>query len=202
MAKERSNTARALVKKWNLPVEHALYRKTGDWYHQLERFPGALLDENGYVIFESEAEYRSCPELKIRQDVGCPDGISKIPGYTSVVVSGRQAEITYEKVTFREGDRSDVRQSKIERSRAARKACIEAHGLTCVACGLNFGAAYGSLGNGFIHVHHIEPVSGGERDVDPVKDLVPLCPNCHAMVHRKEPPLSIQELKIILGKNA
>jgi 5-methylcytosine-specific restriction enzyme A len=48
--------------------------------------------------------------------------------------------------------------------------------------------------------NHLNPVSGarGEREVDPIKDLRPICPNCHAVVHLQNPPLSITELKRML----
>lgn len=56
---------------------------------------------------------------------------------------------------------------------------------------------YGEIGRGFIHVHHKVPLSsiGKEYELDPIKDLVPVCPNCHAMLHRKEPPYDVNDLK-------
>lgn len=202
MARTRTNTARSLAKFWKLDVRHALYRQTGDWYHQLERFPGALLDENGYVIFETQEAYRSCPALRIRQDVVVPGGISKIPGYTIGSENSVEPSSTYERAIYTEGARQDVVQTQIERSGAARNVCIAAHGTTCAACGFNFGAVYGAIGEGFIHVHHCNPVSFGVRDVDPINDMRPLCPNCHAMVHRENPPISIMALKKIIASKA
>ena len=196
MASNRTNTARALVKRWQLDVAHALYRETGDWYHQLERFPGALLDKSGFVIFETEDAYTNCPHLKIRQDVSVPNQITSIPGYT-LAVDQHPNVTSYEKATFNEGARRDIIQSVVERDPAARAACIAIHGLSCAACGFNFGTVFGSLGEGFIHVHHCNPVSGGPMEVDPSKDMVPLCPNCHAMVHRREPILSLEEIKML-----
>ncbi|MDB9470225.1 hypothetical protein PN480_18680 [Dolichospermum circinale CS-1225] len=38
-----------------------------------------------------------------------------------------------------------------------------------------------------------------EYEVDPIKDLRPVCPNCHAMIHRRLPPLSIDEIKSIIS---
>jgi 5-methylcytosine-specific restriction protein A len=72
--------------------------------------------------------------------------------------------------------------------------------LSCI-CGFDFEARYGEFGKGFIQVHHIVPVSEiGERYVvDPKSDLVPVCPNCHAMIHRRHPPLSIGELREIIS---
>ena len=202
MAATRTNTARSLAKLWKPDVRHALYRQTGDWYHQLERFPGALLDESGYVIFETQEAYRSCPALRIRQDVAVPGGISTIPGYTLGSNSEIVPSSTYERATYAEGARRDVVQTLIERSGAARDACIAAHGTTCAACGFNFGDVYGAIGKGFIHVHHCNPVSLGVRNVDPINEMRPLCPNCHAMVHRQNPPISIDELKKLIASKA
>lgn len=84
-----------------------------------------------------------------------------------------------------------------ERSAEAREQCIQHHGCTCSVCRIDFGVAYGELGRGYIHVHHLTPLAtiGEQYVVDPVHDLRPICPNCHAMLHRREPPLSISELQ-------
>lgn len=98
---------------------------------------------------------------------------------------------------FAEGRRLDVTLSAYERDPAARAACIAAHGPACAVCGLDFGKRYGEPGKGYIHVHHLVPISyvGKTYAVDPVADLRPVCPNCHAMLHRKSPPLTIAALK-------
>ena len=87
-----------------------------------------------------------------------------------------------------------------ERSPKNRKDCIAYHGLDCKVCGMNFKDIYGELGENFIHVHHIVPLSEMENSykLNPREDLVPLCPNCHAMVHRHDPVLLPDELKEIL----
>lgn len=68
---------------------------------------------------------------------------------------------------------------------------------------MNFDEVYGELGKGFIHVHHLLPVAqlGKQYEVDPIADLRPVCPNCHAMLHRRNPPLSINELKETVHNN-
>lgn len=102
-----------------------------------------------------------------------------------------------------EGARYEIRSTAIERSPAARAACIEHHGVGCYVCGFDFFQKYGELGEGYIHVHHKTEIStrSGPYQVDPVRDLVPLCPNCHAMVHRKRPALDVDELKRILDSH-
>ena len=74
---------------------------------------------------------------------------------------------------------------------------MQHYGYDCAVCDFNFGELFRELGEGFIHVHHLKPLAeiGDEYYLDPIKDLRPVCPNCHAMLHRKRPPLSIEELK-------
>ena len=71
-----------------------------------------------------------------------------------------------------------------------------------MACGFNFEKVYGEYGKGYIHVHHVKPVAtSGVRAVNPREDLVVLCANCHAMVHRKKNKvLSLEELKALIQK--
>lgn len=106
-------------------------------------------------------------------------------------------------VVLVEGEESDIVLTKYERSKAARDQCVLHHGCSCAVCGFDFESVYGELGRGFIHIHHINPISerGEEYEVDPIRDLVPLCPNCHAMTHRRIPPVSVAELRaLFLGK--
>ena len=101
---------------------------------------------------------------------------------------------------YMEGAVQRVTVNRYERDRAARRACIEHYGARCRVCDLDFGARYGSVGEGYIHVHHISPISkiGANYEVDPVKDLRPICPNCHAMVHRRQPPFALDDLRSML----
>ncbi len=71
------------------------------------------------------------------------------------------------------------------------------HGFNCAVCSVNFEARYGELGKGLIHVHHLNPLAliDGEYELDPVADLKPVCPDCHAMLHRPEQLLSIEQLR-------
>ena len=101
-----------------------------------------------------------------------------------------------------EGAKSKVTVNVYERDPRARLACIKEHGVICKGCGFDFETTYGELGKGFIHVHHVIPLStvGDNYILDPIKDLIPLCPNCHAMVHRGNKLLSIDELKMLILK--
>ncbi|HEV8084960.1 MAG TPA: HNH endonuclease [Chitinophagaceae bacterium] len=109
-----------------------------------------------------------------------------------------------EQLFLKEGKVIEVSVNKYERNQRARIECIEALGNKCYACDFDFEQTYGDIAKGFIHVHHIRPLSEikEEYHVDPKKDLVPLCPNCHAVVHLTKPELTITELKDKLKKNS
>jgi len=102
---------------------------------------------------------------------------------------------------FPEGAVSQVLVNKYERDPRNRQEAIAIHGKSCKACGFNFQDKYGHLGDEYIIVHHVVPVSqmGNGYRVDPARDLITLCANCHAMVHREDPPLSVEKLKQILA---
>lgn len=104
--------------------------------------------------------------------------------------------------TYLEGAMKRVPVNAYERNPKARRACLRHHGTNCSVCGFSFEERYGEIGAGYIHVHHLKPLAqaGGEYELDPVEDLRPVCPNCHAMLHKKKPPYGIEELKEILGR--
>ncbi len=106
--------------------------------------------------------------------------------------------------TLVEGAKKVVIVNAYERNQEARQKCIDYWGCDCQACGVNFSKRYGDdIGADFIHVHHIKPLAeiGEEYEVDPIADLIPLCPNCHAMVHRDDPVMEVTELKSRLALN-
>ena len=103
-----------------------------------------------------------------------------------------------------EGARTRIVVNKYERSPANRTACILAHGIACKVCGFQFGERYGEIGDGYIEVHHLTPVSlmDGGAPVNPVTDLVPVCANCHAMLHRHSPPLGVDDVRARIHQRA
>jgi 5-methylcytosine-specific restriction protein A len=107
-------------------------------------------------------------------------------------------------VVYPEGARRQIRVNAYERNAKAREACLTHHGVNCRICGLDFASRYGAIGRGFIHVHHLIPVSAvaDGYNVDPITDLIPVCPKCHAMLHRQEPPLEPGELKKLMEREA
>lgn len=103
---------------------------------------------------------------------------------------------------FYEGLKKIVTVNSYERNSKARELCVKYWKAICAVCDFDFEKTYGKIGKGFIHVHHLTPVAqiGKTYQVDPIKDLIPVCPNCHSIIHKKEPPFSIEKMKKILRK--
>lgn len=101
---------------------------------------------------------------------------------------------------FTEGKKSKISVSIYERNAKARKVCLDHYGYNCTVCDFNFEKKYGDIGKNYIHVHHLIELSSlsQEYKVDPVKDLRPVCANCHAMLHQRRPAYSIEEMRKIL----
>lgn len=99
-----------------------------------------------------------------------------------------------------EGGVSQVTINQYERNLQARRRCIAYHGTSCYVCGFNFGQVYGTKAEGFIHVHHLTPLSKvkAEYKVNPIEDLRPVCPNCHAMIHLGGETRDIEDVKALL----
>lgn len=104
--------------------------------------------------------------------------------------------------SFLEGGKRQITVNAYERNPKARQECIAHHGTTCVVCGFNFADVYGLVGEGFIHVHHLKQLAeiGAQYEVNPVSDLHPVCPNCHAIIHRRNPPYLLEEVRVFLKK--
>jgi 5-methylcytosine-specific restriction enzyme A len=160
-----------------LPVEDGL--AVSDLKVALPDIPWDRLQPSGVLVpqsFESELE-----NLWSEQVAGTP---YRQPG-------------EYVPDTFEEGALTRVAVNRYERDRAARAACIAHHGTVCAVCGFDFERTCGKLGRDFIHVHHLREIStlGAGYKIDPVKEMRPLCANCHAMVHRERPLLTPKQLK-------
>ncbi|MDZ4262526.1 MAG: winged helix-turn-helix domain-containing protein [Pseudomonadota bacterium] len=146
------------------------------------------LNEYGYLA-DSQ---RGCWKLSSK-------GIEKAKS----IATGKIAHIPYPDEVqgdIVEGVKKNVSVNTYERNSEARQKCIDHYGYSCTVCGLSFVEKYGERGRNFIHVHHIVPISsiGEEYVVNPINDLRPVCPNCHAVIHRTDPPCGIEEITYII----
>ncbi len=126
--------------------------------------------------------------------------LSKIKDY---VLSLPDVNGDFESHSMIEGKKKVRFSAYYERLPINRAKAIQAHGLSCEACRFNFENTYGDHGKDYIHVHHNKPISeSGPIRPNPATDMSVLCPNCHAMVHRKKNhTLSVEELKAIIAEH-
>ena len=161
------------------------------------------LSENPSLTFEVETlTYESSIEhglLNEQEEALVRFAVTSIASVLPIkLVSFRHAD---EVLGYPEGAVSQVLVNRYERDPRNRREAISIHGKSCLACGFNFHDRYGELGDEYIVVHHTVPISqmGTDYVVNPAKDLVTLCANCHAMVHRLDPPISVEDLRKILS---
>ena len=187
---------KAVAKAWKLEVKQARYSEWGNWYSMLTVFPAALVDRSGYLLVENEIALQQ-DGIRVTKQINVPSGIASLPSYIRMLPDIPEEVVCRADRAFIEGNAVKVLVNRYERDSRARKRCIEHYGAVCAACYTNLAALYGEDLQGFIHVHHIVPLSdiGMEYEVDAVADLRPLCPNCHAVVHRFNPPLSVEQVQ-------
>ena len=116
------------------------------------------------------------------------------------LLEGFQKVFTQAENELSEGKIDSLLITRYERNPLARQLCIQHYGTSCTVCEFSFGDYYGEEFENYIHVHHIKPISsrGGQYRIDPIRDLRPICPSCHAVIHSKTPPLSITSLRKII----
>ena len=98
--------------------------------------------------------------------------------------------------TYIVGSVQQILVNRYERDPKARDECIRHYGTICVVCKFDFVAKYRPVMKDFIHVHHLKQISkvGAGYEVDPIRDLRPVCPNCHAVAHHRGEPYSLEEV--------
>jgi len=167
-----------------------------------------ILTVNGKATAAAEAVERDWESLEIEADTKFtqPRNVnargnalaSSVLGVLSLFAACSEVDDTH---GDEEGMPIEARSIRYERSRANRIRCLNFHGYDCFVCGFNFEQVYGSLGHGFVEVHHCFTVADmppGYRP-DPATEMVPLCANCHRMAHRSKPPIAPQDLREAIG---
>jgi len=217
-------TAKKIEKIVKTGALHVLYREDGGWYHHLKRFPGALFDYNGYVLFETKEDYENNSSLIHRQDLNVKNGISSLLDYRKYsieeikqieslnstqnkldtseqklfkIVQSDLDSINEENSNSFEGGSKKRLVSYYERNPKLRAKAIQIHGTTCKVCQFNFKDNYGIHGEDYIEVHHLVPIHTlvTATKINPETDMIVVCANCHRMIHRnKYKPFSIEEL--------
>jgi 5-methylcytosine-specific restriction enzyme A len=188
-------SGRRLNERWGVHAQHALYGKNGTWYHRLTRFPGALFDVNGYVLFEAKDEYLKCPHLHLGKQTNCPGGISSIPNY--VQVRGRDERAS--DLDEPEGvARALCVTNRIVRDTPLARRIKRLHRNKCQVCGLTLAL---SGGESYAEAHHIKPLGFTHHGPDVDENIICVCPNCHAQLDYGAIALDKATLQLVPGHN-
>ncbi len=157
----------------------------------------ALL-RNNQVIRNWRIENKNVNDLINRFDEWLVDDLSFFEAEINDIITQGILSEGYE-----EGELIEQRLTKYERNRTARQKCLEFYGFECKVCGIKFKETYGDEFSDIIEVHHTVPLSKIKSNylVDPINDLVPVCPNCHAALHsKKDGCYTLSELKRIINE--
>lgn len=123
--------------------------------------------------------------------------------YIDNIISSNEIYYRDDEERFYEGEKQKITAEQRNRNAKARQECLKLKGYTCQICNMNFEDTYGEIGKNFIEVHHINPlsqISGDSVETNPQTDLVPVCPNCHSMIHRTRPCYSVEEIRNLFLK--
>ena len=159
---------------------------------------GVQLDNGVLALVTMDWPYGEC-EWTMRPQIR--EAITDMGIVTPVADWAASTETSHEPHLVLEGTAYSVTVNAYERNSAARRTCIAHHGPQCAVCNFSFQNAYGNVAADFIHVHHLKALAeiGREYMLDPVADLRPVCPNCHAVIHLRQPPYSIEEVQAFLN---
>ena len=160
-----------------------------------------LLDEIGYnENFDPRGKFYAIADSRLEKFGGAEAFLEHLIRNYSHTSFTYPEEIPQD-VSFLEGGVTEITVNSYERNQYARRKCIDILGNKCIICGFDFYKEYGEIGLDYIHVHHLINLAkiGKEYIVNPEKDLIPVCPNCHAMLHKRSPSFSVDEMKEIVN---
>ena len=194
-----------LAEEFGIVCKQALFSSWGNFYAAITDFPCVLFDEKGFVVITSKSDLEVYG-IKVAKRTNVPHRIETLPTYQ--LLSAWRVRLPEELPRYSqpsayfEGALVSVTVNRYERDRKARMACIAHYGCKCHVCGIKLSEVYGPSAEGFIHIHHVTPIASvkAEYALDPIRDLRPLCPNCHAIAHLRREPYSVEELQAMLTK--
>lgn len=190
-------TARITGAKLNetlgLGVLHARYREDGKWYHPLKKFPGALFDENGYVIIQTSEEYLSNTQFQHGVDLHVIGGIASLNNYRRFSIEQIKL-VLYIRKSLDEETLRVVRQVDVLiRNRKLVAAIKEKYGDACQICGIRLEIRKGIY---YSEVHHIRPLGKPHNGPDRLENMICVCPNHHVLLDIGSLKISISYLSL------
>lgn len=157
---------------------------------------------DGRILYENEIRWAR-QELVIEGIIDRPSSSGRGTWRLAKTTNIPPGTYDEEDGTFEEGVVKKIEVNTYERNDKARESCLRRKGYSCAICNFNFEKKYGEIGRQCIHVHHLVEIStiGKNYKINPFKDLIPVCPNCHYMIHRRKPAYTPEEIIIMLEKN-
>lgn len=185
-------THKCIVEKVNVLEQEIIY---DDKYVLSSKFDNSYQEGKNYInlrmieeLDQKELNYEQLVKhgLKTTQSMcTMPEELKK---YVEEICNTDNMFYYEEKEYLSEGKTKQILVNSFERNRKARQECIDYYGeYKCQICGFDFEKVYGEIGKNFIEVHHKIPLSEIRDNyiINPKNDLLPICPNCHAMIHKK-----------------
>lgn len=171
--------AKRIKTAFNLDAEHIFYFHEGNWYHNLRRFPGILVDRNGFIRFETEQDYLNSPYLQHGTRLHIRNGISSIPNYAEFTEEEKFIvnQIANENVyTNDQAERRPRNIDSIVRNQSLVRLVKRLRNHTCQICNERL-----QIGNNsyYSEVHHIQPLGMPHNGHDILGNMICVCPNCH-----------------------
>jgi 5-methylcytosine-specific restriction protein A len=180
---KKYTTAKWLKDTLGLKASHALYREDGIWYHHLERFPGILFDANGYLIINSEDEYKSHPEFRLTKALTVKGGISHFKGYIEFTKDQKRLilieEVVDDKIAEEQATRRLREVEVIVRNRKHVDAIKQLYEDVCQLCDNSLKIRDNIF---YSEVHHIKPLGEPHNGPDNKENMMCVCPNCHVQL--------------------
>jgi len=220
-AVQRSTPSLVILEGWQLPDPPQGWISAGtgvnkakwpvfsrEWREEMDAFLSGYLNEhpNIRVLADFRKDSKSQPNPQPAPTVGQEDvsitaNTVNQPDPTADAGIFSFADDMELGRTLVEGAAKSVLVNAYERNEEARRRCIEHYGSKCSVCDFDFIKFYGSALRGYIHVHHLTPISeiGSDYVVDPIADLRPVCPNCHGVIHSRQPLYTIDEVRALIA---
>ncbi|MEE1072395.1 MAG: hypothetical protein U0L26_08420 [Cellulosilyticum sp.] len=123
------------------------------------------------------------------------EAIQKIPTASEAKIVQPVEEIK-EEVKLEE---TQPEEGALDYKARIKKECLEYYGAICDICGFDFGYTYGEAYEDCIEVHNVNGTDEEiKEDTHPVQDLIPVCCNCHRIIHSQNPPISVEKMRKIV----
>lgn len=191
-------TAKDINKVIKLPIKHSLYRESGTWYHHLKEFPGALFDENGYVVFNTNSEYLNNPALKHKETLHVRKGIISLNEYVFFTQEEKKLLRIFPKESMEETIREIRQVNRIKRNLKHTIYIKKIYDNACLICGEKLHIRENLY---YSEVHHIRPLGFPHNGPDILENIICVCPNHHTLLDLGAIKIDLANLRHKVGRN-